>query len=224
MALERVKENQVPVWDYCDRTALSDEALMARLQGGDGDSLAVLFDRYSRLIMSIALRILRDVGEAEDLMQSVILEIFRSVAQFDPSKGTAKVWILQYAYHRSFNRRQYLNRRGNYDAPQDLDTLLMAGSAPHSRTLDSMELKQMADEALAWLNPVQRVIFHLVFYDGLTMREIAGRTGKSFDSVRHQYYRGMETLRSIWRDPAVASGPMLAKRRRACQNMTTIGH
>lgn len=48
-------------------------------------------------------------------MQSVFLEVFRAAAQFDPAKGTTKVWILQCAYHRSFNRRQYLNLRGLYE-------------------------------------------------------------------------------------------------------------
>src|SRR5271154_938777 len=94
---------------------LSDGELMAHLQSGCNDALAVLFDRYHRLVLSIALRIVRDPGEAEDVTQSVFLEIFRSVAQFDPAKGTTKVWILQYAYHRAINRRQYLNARRFYD-------------------------------------------------------------------------------------------------------------
>jgi DNA-directed RNA polymerase specialized sigma24 family protein len=76
---------------------------------------SVLFDRYHRLVLSIAPKIVRDPGEAEDVMQSVFPEIFRSVAQFDPAKGTTKVWILQYAYHRAINRRQHLNAREFYD-------------------------------------------------------------------------------------------------------------
>ena len=82
---------------------------MAHLQAGRHDALAILFDRYHRLVLTVALRILREAGETEDFMQSVFLEIFRCAAQYDAAKGTAKVWILQYAYHRSFNRRQYLN-------------------------------------------------------------------------------------------------------------------
>lgn len=202
MVSERLKDNVAPVTAYSERNTLSDEELMCLFQNGDGDALTVLFDRYNRLIMSIALRILRDVGEAEDLMQSIFLEIFRSAAQFDANKGTAKVWILQYAYHRSFNRRQYLNRRGNYDDRHAIDAI----TAPmrYSRTLDPMELKRTLEEAMGRLSPLQRIIFELVFYDGLTMREIAGKTGKSFDSVRHQYYRGMETLRAIWCDQTVS--------------------
>src|SRR5213593_4461726 len=93
---------------------LSDEALMAHLQAGHADVLAIIFDRYYRLILSVAMKILRDIGEAEDLMQTVFLEIFKSAAQFDPSRGTLKVWILQYAYHRGMSRRQHLSIRNFY--------------------------------------------------------------------------------------------------------------
>src|SRR5277367_6136200 len=103
---------QSPTFDKLK--GLNDAELMAHLKGGCNDALAVLFDRYYRLVLSIALKIVRDPGEAEDVMQTVFLEIFRSVAQFDPAKGTTKVWILQYAYHRAINRKQHLNARKFY--------------------------------------------------------------------------------------------------------------
>ena len=80
---------------------LTDEQLTAQLSLGRNDALAVPFDRCHRLVFSIALRILRDSGEAEDVVHTVFLNIFRSVGQFDPAKGDAKIWILQYAYHRA---------------------------------------------------------------------------------------------------------------------------
>jgi RNA polymerase sigma-70 factor (ECF subfamily) len=63
---------------------------------------------FYRLVLKIAVRILRDPGEAEDVMQDVFFEIFTKAAQFEPAKGSAKTWVLQYAYHRSLSRRQYL--------------------------------------------------------------------------------------------------------------------
>src|ERR1043166_3693094 len=97
---------------------LSDEDVMERLRQGNPDALPILFDRYNRLVLKIALRILRDRGEAEDLMQDVFLEIFNKAGQFDPAKGSAKTWIFQYAYHRSLSRRQYLALRNFYDRQQ----------------------------------------------------------------------------------------------------------
>ena len=183
------------VMRYAELAKLTDEALMAHLQAGHHDALAALFDRYHRLVMNIAVRILRDAGEAEDLMQSVFLEIFRSAAQFDPAKGTTKVWLLQYAYHRSFNRRHYLTLRGLYEgAEQSRDRVYSAGS---SGAFTPMESSHLVQKALKMLNRAQREVLELAFFEGLTMREISEKTGESFDSVRHNYYRGLEKLRSL---------------------------
>src|SRR5580693_1408426 len=93
---------------------LSDEQLMACLQEGQCDALAVLFDRYQKRVLSIALKIVRDHAEAEDVTQTVFLDFYRAVAQFDPRKGNTKVWLMQYAYHRAINRRQHLQSREFY--------------------------------------------------------------------------------------------------------------
>lgn len=176
---------------------MPDDTVMAHLQDGNNDALAVLFDRYHRLVLNVALRILRDRGEAEDLVQSVFLEIFRSVAQFDPAKGSTKVWILQYAYHRGFNRRQYLNLRGIYANPEDFVPTLNKPMALEGRSPAAFDSAREVQQALAYLNKVQRRTLELAFYEGLTMHEIAERTGESFDIVRHHYYRGLEKLRSL---------------------------
>jgi RNA polymerase sigma-70 factor (ECF subfamily) len=170
---------------------------MAHLRRGYSDALAVLFDRYHSLIFGVASRILRDQGEAEDLMQSVFLEIFRSAAQYDESKGTPKVWILQYAYHRSFNRRRYLTLRGFYGYPEELVSsreFLAQASRKAQGRLESMRILQ---EAFRHLPKEQRKTLELAFYAGLTMPEIGEKMGCSLDSVKHRYYRGLEKLRSI---------------------------
>ena len=190
-------QNTQPPLRYAELAKLTDEAIMRRLQLGDHDALAVLFDRYHRLVMNIALRILRDAGEAEDLLQAVFLEIFLSAAQFDPTRGTTKVWVLQYVYHRSFNRRQYLSLRGLYDNSANPDGIAERGSILHSQSHGAMESSHLVKQALASLNVVQRKVLELAFYEGLTMREISERTGESFDSVRHNYYRGLEKLRTL---------------------------
>src|SRR5271157_352900 len=116
---------------------------MKQLQTGCNDALAVLFDRYHRLVLSIALKIVRDPGEAEDVMQAVFLEIFRSAAQFDPAKGSTKVWMLQYAYHRAINRRQHLNARNFYDQTnlEEVENRLPETALPLGR-FSQPELKQ----------------------------------------------------------------------------------
>jgi RNA polymerase sigma-70 factor (ECF subfamily) len=177
---------------------LDDDELMAHLQGGCTDALAVLFDRYHRLVLSIALKIVRDPGEAEDVMQTVFLEIFRSAAQFDPAKGTTKVWILQYAYHRAINRKQHLNARKFY-SQTDLEEVetRVPETAPTLGRFTQPELKHLLQQGLKTLNGPQRHVVELASYDGLSMREIADKTGDTLSNVRHHYYRGLQKLRSF---------------------------
>jgi RNA polymerase sigma-70 factor (ECF subfamily) len=186
---------------YTDLAQLPDEVLMNRLLEGQHNALTVLFDRYHRMVLNIAMRILRDTGEAEDLMQSVFFEVFRSARQFDPAKGSFKIWILQSVYNRGFNRRRYLNLRGIYEHREERD--LVYGSPSKScnvRSLGVVEAVHVVQQALKQLSKAQRRTLELVFYEGYTMREIAGKTGETFDSVRHNYYRGLEKLRSVLHD------------------------
>lgn len=195
--------------EFVDLAHLPDEVLIVRLRDGDHEALTVLFDRYHRMVRSIAFRILRDAGEAEDLMQSVFLGILRSPAQFDPAKGTAKIWILQFAYNQAFNRRRYLNLRGMYSDQND-PALAERDSRYNHRSLYRTETTWAVKEALGALRRSQREILEYAFYEGLTMREIAERTQKTFHSVRHDYYRGLEKLRCILDDaPYIqCSGPV----------------
>ena len=109
------------------------------MQEGHSSALAVLFDRYHRVVLNIALRILRDANEAEDMVQSVFLEIFRTAAQFDVARSSAKVWILQYAYHRSFNRRRYLSLRGFYERLEEPVSTERRQIAPHGTALSALD-------------------------------------------------------------------------------------
>jgi len=180
---------------------LTDEEIMAHVQAGHDDALTVLFDRYHRLVVSVAFKILRDLGEAEDVTQIVFLEIYKAAAQFDPSRGTTKVWLMQYAYHRSMNRRLYLKRRKFYD--QEGNETTNAGSTEDAHPISGggllvlQEVRSLVREGLESLNAQQRQTLRLAYFEGLSLREIADRTGESLGNVRHHYYRGLSQLRSF---------------------------
>src|SRR5258708_2947574 len=70
---------------------LTDEELMRHLRGGHHDALTVLFDRYHRLVLKVALSIVRDSGEAQDVVQEVFLQVYRTVVRFDPARGSSKM-------------------------------------------------------------------------------------------------------------------------------------
>jgi RNA polymerase sigma-70 factor (ECF subfamily) len=197
-----------------DLAKLSDDQLMAQLSLGGNDALAVLFDRYHRLVFSVALRIVRDNGEAEDVVQIVFLDIFRCVGQFNPSKGSAKVWILQYAYHRALNRQRQLNARKFY-SQESIDVMDPEVSDENSwyASYTKNELTRLVERALPMLGQRERQVIELAAYEGLSMREIADVTGETLGNVRHRYYRGLHKLRSVVesyaRDPKDVASPQV---------------
>ena len=193
---------------------LPDELLMAHLQAGHADVLAIIFDRYYRLILSVAMKILRDVGEAEDLMQTVFLEIFKSAAHFDPGRGTLKVWLLQYAYHRGMSRRQHLNIRNFYKNSDiaDVHGELLTSEVIH---FSDQEIRQLVTEALGSLNEIQSRVLKLAYFEGLSLREIADRTNDSLGNVRHHYYRGLKRLRAVIKNEPAKEKLRFEKQERA---------
>jgi len=176
----------------------SDEQVMACLQKGQHDALAVLFDRYQKLVLSIALKIVRDPGEAEDVTQIVFLDIYRAVAQFDPSKGNTKVWLMQYAYHRAMNRRQHLQGREFYKNTElEVEPKTRSGASHSTFAFNSQETKALVRQSMNALSDAEKKVIEMACYEGHSMREIAERTGDSFVNVRHRYYRGLMKLRAF---------------------------
>ena len=187
-----------------DLTGASDEQLMMHMNAGLHDALAVLFDRYHRLVFSVALKILRDRGEAEDVMQNVFLDIFRAVSLFDPGKGTLKMWILRYAYHRAINRRNYLNARRFYAQEEIEKGEIVLDATSWFVRYSEGELKQLLQQGLSILSAKEKRVIELASYEGLSMREIADKTGETLVNVRHHYYRGLKKVRSFIEKPVGA--------------------
>src|SRR5450432_223278 len=169
----------------------TDEDLLEQLRGGVADALAVLFDRHYRLVFSVAHRILRDSGEAEDLMQEVFLEIYRDAGKFDPARGNVKNWILQYARHRSINRWKYLKLRGHYDERPAYEASSL--SYPPGFADDPVFIRRSLDQ----LSENERRVIEQVCFEGLVLKEVANRTGEPLPNIRNYYYRGLRKLRAV---------------------------
>ncbi len=180
---------------YAELVQLSDERVMQELQAGNTDAFAIIFKRYHRLVHVIALHTLRDAGEAEDLTQAVFLEVYRKAGQFDAARGTLKVWLLQFAYHRSINRRNYLVLRQFYNRPDLEEAMAWEAAAKTTPRVPAQELKQVVQEALTTLPETQKSVVEKVIFEGLTLREVAQRSGSSYNAVRNKYYRGLDHLR-----------------------------
>ena len=179
----------------------SDEELMAWIQVKDSKGLDLLFTRYSRLVFGIALRILNDKSEAEEVVQETFFSLYQKALLFDPAKGSAKGWLVQIAFSRARDRRAHLLRRGFYSGT-DIESLndTLQGQDDIERDvglrIDCGHLLSAFED----LTQMQRRTLELFYFEGLELKEIGQRLNEPFGNVRHHFYRGLERLR---KSPAV---------------------
>ena len=183
-----------PLLSQLRHKLLSDEALVEHLQSGRADALTVLFERHSPLLFAIARRILRNRAEAEDAVQQIFLDVFRSIQQFDPKRGEFKTWLLMFGYQRILNCRRRLVSHRFFDTTS-FDELLPAACSERPTEYSPAEASVLVEQVLSHLQPRQRRTIELIYYEGLTADEVALRTGETVRVVRHNLYRGLEKLR-----------------------------
>jgi RNA polymerase sigma-70 factor (ECF subfamily) len=174
----------------------TDEEVMARLQSNDATAMEILFDRYARVVFSVARGVVRDNGEAEDLVQEAFFYLYKKSTLFDRSKGSLKNWILQIALHRALDRKAHLSRRGFYigtDVGALGDTLL--GETDLDREIGAKLNRVQLEKAFEELPDIQRLTLELFYFEGLSLREISQRLSEPLGNTRHHFYRGLERLR-----------------------------
>ncbi len=175
---------------------LDDRDLMVRVEEREPKALEILFDRYSRLVRGIAIRTLKDYGEAEDALQDTFLYVYRRAALFDPRKGSFKAWIVQVAFHRALDRKSRLSRDGYYLGTEiySVDDTL-PGATDLDREIGSRLDRAQLKRAFAEIPEAQRRTLEMYYFEGLELREIAEKRNEPLGNVRHHYYRGLEQLR-----------------------------
>jgi RNA polymerase sigma-70 factor, ECF subfamily len=175
------------------------QTLLKRIAGGDSQALSDLFHRYARLVHSVGRRILRDDGEADDLVQEVFLYIHRKSALFDKSKGSARSWIVQVAYTQAFLRRRHLNSRRFYASVNVDETngkeCVASAVADYDHSVEGLFGRNGWKEILEQLTADQLETLRLHFFEGYTLGEIGEKMGQSHVNVRHHYYRGLDKIR-----------------------------
>jgi RNA polymerase sigma-70 factor, ECF subfamily len=176
-------------------SAAADHAALERMARGDHEALAELYDRHGRLVFSLALRILRDQSDAEDIVQDVFSQAWRQAARYESSRGNVIAWLLNLTRSRAIDRLR--GRRARPDA-----------TAGDPATLDPPDLSQPVDEQLALSNQaariraavddlsvLQRVAIELAFYEGLTHVEIADRLELPLGTVKTRIRQGLLKLK-----------------------------
>jgi RNA polymerase sigma-70 factor (ECF subfamily) len=174
----------------------TDEDVMARLQANDSNALTFLYDRYSRVVLTIAFRIIRDHGEAEEVVQEAFFQVFQKSAQFDPSKGSTKSWITQIALHRALDRKAFLTRRGFY-VSTDIDGMseVLPSEIDLDREIGSRLNRELLEKAFHDLPEMQRRTLELFYFEGLQLCEITDKLDEPMGNIRHHFYRGLDRLR-----------------------------
>jgi RNA polymerase sigma-70 factor, ECF subfamily len=156
--------------------------------------LDLLFERYSRLVLGTAYRVLGDVDEAEEVLQDVFFYLCRKSHLFDPAKGSVKSWILQITLSRSIDRKLYLARR-RFHAGEAIDSLQLVWQADLDQQIDSKLSREYLERAFADLTEMQRRTIESFYFDGLDLKEISEQLSEPLGRVRHYFYRGLERLR-----------------------------
>ncbi len=169
---------------------MSKEAeLLARIQAGDESAMAVLYDRYSRIVYSVALRVLRSPASAEDVMQEVFMQIWRHPESFAASRGSMGGWLAVVARNRSID---LLRRRKPTDSVEDV---VLPSPYDLAAEAEQHALLEKTRAVMQTLSPEQRKSVEMAFFDGLTHAEIAETTGDPLGTVKTRIRSALIVLR-----------------------------
>ena len=168
---------------------LEDGTLLALVGQGDENAMAALFDRYSRLVYSVALRVLRDPGAAEDVLQEVFLQMWRKPEAMVVNRGTMGAWLAVVARHRSIDtlRRQRPS--------ESVDLLVLPSNVDFVGDAHRSALLERARGVLGRMPVEQRKTLEMAFFDGLTHSEIADTTGDPLGTVKTRIRTALLMLR-----------------------------
>jgi RNA polymerase sigma-70 factor, ECF subfamily len=173
----------------------SDPELAARLKRRDPQAMADLYDRYGRLAYSLILRIVRDAALAEDLVQETFLRVWNRAQAFDEERGALGPWLLAVARNRAID---YIRSSGGKMARNAYELGEMENPALFANLESQMVSADQARrirEALAKLNPSQRNVIELAYFEGLSQTEMAEKMGQPLGTIKTWVRSALKNLR-----------------------------
>jgi RNA polymerase sigma-70 factor (ECF subfamily) len=166
-----------------------DTQLLERVRRGEEPAMAALFDRYSKVVYSVALRVLRDTAAAEDVLQEVFLGIWRRPESFVAARGSLGGWLAVVARNRSIDT---LRRKR---PSEQVEEISLASPFNLAAEAERNTLMERARIIILRLPPEQRKTLEMAFFDGLTHTEIAEMTGDPLGTVKTRIRSALVTLR-----------------------------
>lgn len=153
-------------------------ALLSAIQSGSQDAMAAFFDRYSKMVYSIALRVLNDSSEAENVMQEIFFQVWRNPRAYDAARGSLGAWLVVVARNRAIDK---LRRRKPADS---VDLFALPSSINLAQEAERGLLLGKIRGAMDGLPAEQRGAIELAFFEGLSHSEIAAKTGDPLGTVK----------------------------------------
>ncbi len=173
---------------------LADHASVKRMANGDPDAVAELYDRLARPVYSLALRILRNSADAEDIVQDVFSQAWRQAGRYDATRGTVAAWLLTLTRSRAIDRLRARRARPDDVAAEPDPNVPDAGIAADLQ-IQSAQQVELVRAALEELPALQRIVLELAYYEGLTHVEIAERLEQPLGTVKTRIRQAMLRLR-----------------------------
>jgi len=154
--------------------------------------MASLFDRYSKVVYSVALRVLRDPASAEDILQEIFMQVWRNPDSFTAARGSLGGWLAVVSRNRSIDA---LRRKRPTDS---VDDIVLASSYNLAAEAERNSLMERARGVITQLPTEQRKTLEMAFFDGLTHSEIAEMTGDPLGTVKTRIRSALLTLRKAF--------------------------
>ena len=184
--------------------AKDDSDLIERLRRRDPDAMGELYDRYSRLVFSLIYRVVRNQSVAEDLVQETFIRVWNRIQAFDHQRGALGSWILTVARNRSID---YLRSVDGRMAASSLEVDKMEHPAMFSNLegeIMNMDRVRSLKVAFEKLDPNQRLVLELAYFEGMSQTEMAGKLQKPLGTVKTWVRSALKTLREEMGEEAVA--------------------
>ncbi|HEY7167465.1 MAG TPA: sigma-70 family RNA polymerase sigma factor [Candidatus Binatia bacterium] len=170
--------------------------LIRKVVNKDRDAFSELYDRFSSLVFTLAVRMLRTRSDAEDLVQEVFVQIWRQAENYTEDRGTPEAWIINIARSRAIDKLRSIRRMEKSFVLTE-DPARAESTANVETSASESETKLTMNSALSTLSPAQRTVLELAYFDGLTQTEIAERLSEPLGTVKTRMRAGIQRLREI---------------------------
>ena len=170
--------------------------LIQQVAKQDRDAFSQLYDRFSTLVFTLAMRMLKARSDAEDLLQEVFVQVWRQAQNYSAERGSPEAWIINIARSRAIDKIRSIRRMQKSFVLTDDPARAESPDNVESSAVES-ETRLTMNSALANLPDQQRKVLELAYFDGLTQNEIADRLAEPLGTVKTRMRSGIQKLREI---------------------------